>query len=764
MWHVLRASMRSDPGFVVSVTELVRSTFRNLMYATGAAYAAWHVWATVSSPDTLGPGVWLVTLFFGGTLALTARLLPKRLLLAQVIWLTGLACSIALTLHLFNQPMVAFVYALLPLAAAVILSWPGALLAQAAVMVLLWSVIPGVLGVVLPADLVTAIIICGALGGLIGWSSTTVLMYLAQWSFSGYIESRHAMQDALDQRLALKEVQEDLLKANTELARMFDRLKALNQIAEEARHAKEEFVANVSHELRTPLNMIIGFSEMITESPEVYGAELPPALLTDIVAIKRNSEHLSKLVDDVLDLSQAEAGRMALSKEWSSVAAIVDEAAEAVRALYRSKHLYLRTDVPNDLPDVLCDSTRVRQVVINLLSNAGRFTETGGVSLSVRRAQDGDDRVEFSVADTGPGISEADQQRLFEPFQQLDSSIRRRHGGSGLGLAISKRFVEMHGGRMWLDSRVGVGTTVHFSLPLVMPEPVALVEDGARRWINPYEDADLHVRTRRTRAPEVRLKPRFVVLEPGQVLSRLLRRYASDWDVVRVTTVDGAIGELQRSPAQAVIANTWPDQDVPNTVRRLRDLPYGTPAVVCSVPDDAALAALGISQYLVKPIGRDQLLSALQSVLPANGGPLNTVLLVDDEPEMLQLFARMLASPNGAPRVLRATNGSQALEMLRQRKPDVMVLDLIMPGMDGFQVLQAKQQDAAISAIPVVVVSSHDPRGEPIVSSALTITQSGGVSVTDLLMCTQSVSAILSSAPSSLPSPPDRAQLETSGV
>ncbi|MCP4534139.1 MAG: HAMP domain-containing histidine kinase, partial [Delftia sp.] len=289
--------------------------------------------------------------------------------------------------------------------------------------------------------------------------------------------------------------------------RLSDRLKTMHQVAEEARRAKEEFVANVSHELRTPLNMIIGFSEIITESPQVYGASLPPALLADIGAIQRNSRHLSRLVDDVLDLSQIEAGRMALNKEWASLPDIIGAATLAVRPLFESKGFYLETDIPPDLPPVFCDSTRVRQVLINLLSNAGRFTERGGVRVRIERAEN---EIVISVSDTGPGIGVEAQQKLFEPFQQLDSSIRRRHDGSGLGLSISKRFVEMHVGKMWIESQVGVGATIYFSLPLETPLPAIPGGGSALRWFNPYQPYEK--RTRRSKAPAPSFVPRYVLL------------------------------------------------------------------------------------------------------------------------------------------------------------------------------------------------------------------------------------------------------------
>jgi CheY-like chemotaxis protein/anti-sigma regulatory factor (Ser/Thr protein kinase) len=507
------------------------------------------------------------------------------------------------------------------------------------------------------------------------------------------------------------------------------------QIAEEARRAKEEFVANVSHELRTPLNMIIGFSDMIVQSPQAYGADLPPALLTDIAAIHRNSQHLSRLVDDVLDLSQVEAGRMALSKKWSSLREIIEEAALTVSALFESKGLYLETELPAELPPVFCDGTRIRQVVINLLSNAGRFTERGGICVN---ASCRDGQMTVSVADTGPGIAEEDQEKLFEPFQQLDSSVRRRHGGSGLGLSISKRFVDMHEGKMWVESEVGKGTTICFSLPLEAGPPMPAAGDGLLRWFSPYHQYEKPAQ--RSQAPPPNVVPRYVLLEKGRTMQRLLGRYMHDVELASFRKPEQAVEDLARSPARALVVNASPYEDAPIPERQLLDLPFGTLTISCWVPgEQEAIKRLGVVGYLVKPVTGEKLAATLQGL----GEGIESVLLVDDDPEVLQLFGRMLATVGGGYRVLRARTGERALDLLRERRPDVMLLDLFMPGMDGFQVLRAKGADLSTRDIPVVIISARDPGGAPVVSSSLTVTRSGGLSADDLLSCIEAVSEVL---------------------
>lgn len=235
--------------------------------------------------------------------------------------------------------------------------------------------------------------------------------------------------------------------------------------------------------------------------------------------------------------------------------------------------------------------------------------------------------------------------------------------------------------------------------------------------------------------------PRFVVLEDGETLRRLLVRYLDGFEVSSVRDIQEAIDELNRSPAQALIVNMPSPVATSNGLEGLTNLPYGTPAITCWVPGTDEIAQhMGAVRYLVKPIPREVLLSTLEGL----GKEIKSVLVVDDQPDVLQLFARMLSSEGRRYRILRADSARRALSLLRQRQPDVMLLDLIMPGMDGFQLLQEKERDPSIRDIPVVIISSRDPEGEPIVSDLLTVSRAGGLSLRNLLACIQLVSAILS--------------------
>jgi len=748
MWHVARLSARARPESARTVDDLVQSTAHNVMLITLVFYLASATVLAGSAATAVMVRLFAVALVFLLAGLVAYRMLSRRYLASQLVWQGGLAVGLALAVLLLERPEIALLYVLLPLVAAATAGWAGGLLAEAVVVAAAWWTTHGGLPAALPAEFGLAMPVVAGFAGALGWAITSPLLIVAEWSLAGYKQAQENLNLAREQRLELKQAEEDLLKANRELARLSDRLKALQRIAEEARQAKAEFVANVSHELRTPLNMIIGFTEIISRSPQVYGGRLPAALLTDIAAVRRNSEHLANLVNDVLDLSQVEAGRMALSREWISLPQVIEAAVAAVKALFDSKELYLLTDVAADLPPVFGDGTRIRQVIINLLSNAGRFTERGGVTVRCWRE---DAQVMLSVTDTGPGIGEADQKRLFEPFQQLDPSIRRRYGGSGLGLTISKQFVEMHGGKMWLESPAtglaradsrsplhGPGTTIRFSLPLETPLPVEPAAGGIRRAITPDDELGYRMRKPPARASSTDALPRLVVLEKGRTLQRLLGRYLPNVEVAAAADIAAAMAELGRSPAQALIVNASPLDEV--SPAALTNLPFGAPALTCWAPgEDEAARRLGVVRYLVKPVASERLLAALAGL----GGGVKTALVVDDEPDELHLFARMLATNATGYRILQATTGQRALAMLRSRRPDVMLLDLVMPGMDGFQVLEEKGRDPAIRDIPVIVISSRDPTGDPVVSNTLTITHGSGLSVRSLLAFIQATGEIL---------------------
>lgn len=741
-----------------TLNDLLISKARLVIISTAFAFITSAVILSGSATTDLMMKLLGLSLAFGLISTLAYRFVEQHYLLAQILWQISLTGLILVGCFLFGRSEIFLLAALLPLISAITLGQGYALIAELVVAALLvWLQTSAILEP-LPGISATMILIFGAFGGLLGWAATSQLMTIASWALFSFNQARQNLEEAREQRLELQQTQEDLSKANLELARLADRLKILQHVAEEARQAKVEFVSNVSHELRTPLNMIIGFTEVIARSPHLYGGRLPASLMTDISAIQRNGQHLQSLVNDVLDLSQVEAGHMALSREWVSSTEMIRSAASVVESLFTSKGLYLTVDVQEPLPQVFCDQTRIRQVIINLLSNAGRFTTQGGVVIKGGLQKDS---LLLSVSDTGPGISEEDQNRIFEPFQQLDNSIRRLYGGSGLGLTISKQFIELHGGKMWLESQPGRGTTFLFSLPLApsLNEEETRTSQRMRRSIIPGDEYGYSLRTRPSKAPVPRLIPRLVVLEKEKSLQRFFTRYLQNTEIIATQTLAEAAAALNQSPAQALVVNLPPSDML--SEETIAIAPVGTPVISCWIPGEVEAASqLGVIQYLMKPITREKLLTVLQELPEQLQLPdgVKRVMVVDDEPDELHLFARMLESAPQGYQVLQVSNGRRAMEMLRRRTTDVLLLDLIMPGMDGFQVLKEKQQDPAIRDLPVIVISSRDPLGDAITSNSIRISHSGGFSTNNLLALIHTVAEIIAPSSANLlndkPNPP----------
>ena len=566
------------------------------------------------------------------------------------------------------------------------------------------------------------------------WLTSRPLLLARQWFEASYDQSRAALEKSRDYHFQLRRALDDLTEAHHQLTQLNRLAHDLRHQADAARRSKEQFVANVSHELRTPLNMIIGFSEMALNSPQTYGRNIPQSLLADLEIVLRNSQHLSSLIDDVLDLSQIEAGQMALMKEAVALGEIVDEAVTAVRPLFNSKGLTLRRDIPPNLPDLYCDRARIRQVLLNLLSNAGRFTERGGVSVCARQVEKA---IIVSVADTGPGISADEIDDIFKPFQQLDGSVQSHWAGSGLGLSVSKHFVELHRGRMWLESEPGRGATFYFRLPI--EAAISTATDGMMRWFSPY--STFVERTHIPSLPATANRPRLIVVEEGNALSRLLARYLDNAELAPVTSAEEALEAIEAFPAQALLVNAASVSESLGRIENEIALPFGLPVIVCSLPDlGAAADSLGADDYLIKPISRDDLLAALDRL----ENEIKTILIVDDEPDVLRLFRRMLASAGRNCRVLRASSARQARQIMLDTKPDVVLTDLVMPERDGYQLIAEMKADPLLRDIPIVVASARDPSSQPTVSKSLAVVRGGGIAIPQLLTAVSTLVSALS--------------------
>ena len=550
------------------------------------------------------------------------------------------------------------------------------------------------------AELIVTLIVLWLVIALIAQIFEPVYGFV-RWAESYYSKTQHQLEEAINTATSLDQTLKELAHTGRQLTLSNERLTALRQIAEEAEKTKVAFVSKVSHELRTPLNMIIGLVDLMVKSPDIYGQPFPPAAYEDLQVVYRNCEHLSSLINDVLDLTQVESGRMTLHKERTNIATIVDEAVGVVQPLIRKKHLQAKVDVPSDLPLVYCDRTRIRQALLNLLSNAARFTDQGEVCVRVVRK---DTYVVISVRDTGPGIPEQDRERIFTPFCQGSQALWLDKGGSGLGLSISKQFVELHGGRIWFESNLGAGTTFSFDLPISEP----LVPTSApNRWI--AEEWEWVQPNTQVLRPDLHPKPRLVLYDPLGELYQSVNRFADEMDLVDACTADQLIEEVEKLPASAAIINTTQPAELWQLIDLLKYQLPNTPLIGCALPSQRHRAwEAEALDYLIKPITRDRLHQALDRV----PGTVKRVLIVDDDPDVQKLIVRMLHSFAPAMQIDTASTGEQALDMLRTSQPDLLMVDIIMQGqeMDGWQLVTRKNADEQLRHIPVIFVSAQDPK------------------------------------------------------
>ena len=471
-------------------------------------------------------------------------------------------------------------------------------------------------------------------------------------------------------------------------ARLFREIEDKGRQLEVADRHKSEFLANMSHELRTPLNAIIGYSEMLQEDAGDLGAE---QLVDDLQKINAAGKHLLELINAVLDLSKIEAGKMELYLESFGVDELVRDIAAVIQPLATKNGNRLEVRCADDVGTMRADLTKVRQALFNLLSNACKFTERGTVALDVaREAVDGQDRMVFTVRDTGIGMTPEQLARLFEAFTQADAATTRRYGGTGLGLALSRRLCRMMGGDVTVESEVGRGSTFTIRLPASVVEP-------AEEAVAPA-------------APTARVQPAagtVLVIDDETAVRDLMQRFLTK-EGFRVATAASGEDGLRRArelrPDAITLDVMMPGMDGWAVLSALKGDPSvaDIPVIMLTIVDDRNLGyALGASEYLTKPIDRERLVAVLTKYrrdLP--------VLVVDDDAGVRQLLRRML-EPAGYT-VVEAANGREALERLREAAPGVVLLDLMMPEMDGFEFVAEVRRHEALRAIPIVVITARD--------------------------------------------------------
>ncbi|RJP64310.1 MAG: response regulator [Candidatus Abyssobacteria bacterium SURF_17] len=510
----------------------------------------------------------------------------------------------------------------------------------------------------------------------------------------------HTLEQKVEERTkALRLINEELYRTNQQL-------EAVSKL-------KSEFLANMSHELRTPLNAIIGFSEILSD--QSYGM-LNEKQLKYAQNVVTSGRHLLQLINEILDLAKVESGKMDLHLETFSVAGALAEIANFARGLAAKKEIMIRQCLSSKLITVTADQKKLKQIFYNLLSNAIKFTPNKGwVEISTDVVGDfelseGDRFVlrryaEFCVRDNGIGIDKADQERIFHEFQQVDGSHSRQYEGTGLGLALTKKLIELHGGSIWVESEKGKGSAFYFTLPVTDTDVIEPLGTPA--------DATMKVTAAKGASAVSHEQDVVLVVEDDPHSFELLSTYLGEAGYRVVHAANGVDSlEAARSihPAVITLDIILPDKDGWKVLEELKASQETSdiPVVITSVVQDELKGfSMGAADYIVKPIGGRELLERLERLRGAAASArISKVLVVDDDAKFVDLVADMLEGQ--AFSVSKAYTGLQGIEYASKHKPDLIFLDLMLPDISGFEVIEFLKMEENTKDIPIIIVTAKD--------------------------------------------------------
>ncbi len=474
----------------------------------------------------------------------------------------------------------------------------------------------------------------------------------------------------------------------TDLKQKQEQLEEANQHALAANSAKSQFLASMSHELRTPLNAIIGYSEMLSEDAVEMGFD---TATEDLEKIMASGRHLLSLINDVLDLSKIEAGKMEIYVEAFDLQPLLEEVVSTVAPLVKKNGntLVLKTDLTS--PGIETDKTKLRQNLFNLLSNAAKFTENGEIELRVSTViREGDEYIRFAVRDEGIGMTPAQSEKLFQAFVQADQSTTRNFGGTGLGLAIAQQFTKMMGGEISVESKEGEGSIFSFEIPAAFTAGIA-APDG--------------IHTPDAKSSRGRI---LIVDDEEEARSAVARIVREDgYEVLMASNAETGLKIAREHAPDAVILDViMPERDGWSMLKEMKSDPVlcETPVILATIVADREMGlAFGAVEHLTKPVDPGRLIATLEAI--ADGYD-KDVLIVDDDIATRNLFRRILSREGW--NVREASDGRQALSQLEKSRPTLMVLDIMMPNVDGFDVLKSIRATDSLADLPVIVATSKD--------------------------------------------------------
>lgn len=567
-------------------------------------------------------------------------------------------------------------------------------------------------------DTVSAIIKTGDFSTMVDISSRDEVGQLGK-AFNELSNKCQCTYSTLEQKIAEKTAH--LQKINVELER--------------ANKMKSEFLANMSHELRTPLNAIIGFAEVLRD--KICG-DLNEEQMEFVKDVHSSGQHLLQMINDILDLSKIEAGKMTLQYEVFSVPEAIEDVYNILKGLANKKNLQLKTSIQSNVGAIEADRVKFKQILYNLLSNAIKFTpQNGGITIDASIVND---QLQISVSDTGIGMKPEDQNKVFREFWQADSSFARKYEGTGLGLALSKKIIELHNGNIWFTSEYGRGSTFYFSLPLKAsykapvpkesePEPSSVTGEKAT--------SDKGMNT-------------VLVVEDDRMAANLLTVYLTKEGYNVVVAADGedAIRKAKKfHPFLITLDIMIPKVDGWDVLSMLKNSPdtADIPVIIVSVIDNKELGySLGAAEYLIKPIDREKLINTVNTCisLEKQGKPMR-ILVIDDDVKVVKYMSTLLEKAGFE--VFKAYSGNAGINLAINNNPDLIILDLMMPNVSGFDVVEKLRIHPAAKKIPIIICSAKDITQEEknkLNGDILTIIQKGNHTKEDLLAAVKKIEQV----------------------
>ncbi|MBT3589209.1 MAG: response regulator [Candidatus Marinimicrobia bacterium] len=541
------------------------------------------------------------------------------------------------------------------------------------------------------------------------WGFIIIILLFSGFTSNKYLKQKQysmALKDASQKKD--RKTRKHLEEKNTELVES-------QKAAEAANEAKSTFLANMSHELRTPLNAIIGYSEMLMEDAEDENEEFIP----DLDKINNSGKHLLGLINDILDLSKVESGKMELFLEEFNLSKIMDEIESTILPMVEKNNNSLKINIKSDTKTIVADITKIRQIILNLLSNSSKFTKDGTISINVVESNSQDDSIDFIIADTGIGMSQDQVEKVFMPFTQADEKTTRKFGGTGLGLTITKMFAEMMGGDIALSSVEGEGTTFIVTIPRCVVDPK---KESSEILPVDLSESDFTI----------------LVIDDDDNAQGLMKKFLNKQGYSIIQALSGKDGiklANEQHPDLITLDVMMPEMDGWEVLAELQanDLTKNIPVIMLSMADEPDIGfSLGATDYLTKPINWSRLSDVLGKY--HIDATTDAILIVEDDKITRDMLRKSLESNEY--KVRTAINGKKGLEAIEVSKPSLIILDLMMPEMDGFEFAEKLRENKEWLDIPVVVVTAKDLTKDDhkrLKGNVEAIMQKGSYSKNDLL-------------------------------